>query len=204
MVLRSKVLCNVGRRGGRGKIPLLKQTRQVACLLQQVRQGQNQLFFPHGLPVLKLLLQQDAKPTKENHSVPLTGRLAQVYEGLAAIAQSDRGGGTSTRAPETQLTLTGSQPFSVAPQKKATRFRVAFASFVCVWVCLGPKRGLMFRQSRCSVKPVDFGLHHQPDFAGIASSWALCEPMVAAGVTGRSSSGRRVFPPLIQARKRSM
>jgi hypothetical protein len=33
--------------------------------------------------VLKLLLQQDAKPTKEKHSVPLTVRLApEVYEGI--------------------------------------------------------------------------------------------------------------------------
>jgi len=36
--------------------------------------------------VLKLLLQQDAKPTKEKHSVPLNVRLApDVYEGLQRL-----------------------------------------------------------------------------------------------------------------------
>ena len=47
-------------------------------------------------------------------------------------------------------------------------------------------------------------LQFQSDFVGIASSWAACEPIFGAFATWRSSSGRRVFPPLAQARKRSI
>ncbi len=47
--------------------------------------------------VLKLLLQQDAKPTKEKHSVPLTVRLApEVYEGLQRL-HSRTGAGVRAR-----------------------------------------------------------------------------------------------------------
>jgi len=36
--------------------------------------------------LIKMLAQQDAKPTKEKHSVPLTVRLApEVYEGLQRL-----------------------------------------------------------------------------------------------------------------------
>ena len=42
----------LGPHGGRGKIPLRKQTPKVVYLLSQVRQGQNQVFLPRVSPSL--------------------------------------------------------------------------------------------------------------------------------------------------------
>jgi len=45
-----------------------------------------QCFDGQTSDLIKLLTQQDAKPTKEKHSVPLTVRLAPgVYEGLQRL-----------------------------------------------------------------------------------------------------------------------
>ena len=58
--------------------------------------------------VLKLLLQQDAKPTKERNSIPVTVRLSpEVYEALQRLnRRAGAAGGGSKRAaapPETPL-----------------------------------------------------------------------------------------------------
>ena len=55
--------------------------------------------------LLKMLAQQDAKPTKERHSIPVTVRLApEVYEGLQRLHSQTGAGSASAPAPtETPL-----------------------------------------------------------------------------------------------------
>ena len=54
-------------------------------------------FDGNSTDLIKMLTQQDAKPTKEKHSIPVTVRLApEVYEGLQRM-QSRTGAAVRAR-----------------------------------------------------------------------------------------------------------